>query len=375
MNHEKSVLVYAPLGQDASLAAAVLENAGMRAEVVLTPDQLRSRMEANAGALIIAEEALTAESLALLKDRLASQPAWSDLPIILLTSAKGRGIDTQQILDQFAIGGNISLLERPFRTMTLVSVTRVALRSRMKQYQVRALIEGQQKALQQRDDFLSIASHELKTPITSLKLHVQMRQHLLNRGDRSVYQPPKVDSMIKQTGHLVERLSRLVDDMLDVSRIENGKLSLDREVCDLQEIARDVLRTFQSQFDAANSSVKLKAGEPAIGRWDRYRLEQVAANLFTNAIKYGAGRPVEILVNADPKVARLRVRDHGIGIAYADQHRVFERFERAVPNGQIGGLGLGLFISRQIIEMHGGQVLVESEPGKGSMFTVELPRA
>lgn len=375
MNHEKSVLVYAPLGQDASLAAQVLENASMQAEVIRTPQQLHTRMGANSGALIIAEEALTAETLGLLKDRLANQPPWSDLPVILLTSAKGRGFDTQQILDQFAIGGNISLLERPFRTMTLVSVIRVALRSRTRQYQVRALIESQQKALQQRDDFLSIASHELKTPITSLKLHVQMRQHLLNRGDRSVYQPPKVDSMIKQTGHLVERLSRLVDDMLDVSRIENGKLSLDREECDLQEIARDVLKTFQSQFEAVQSPVRLEVEKPAVGKWDRYRLEQVAANLFTNAIKYGAGRPVEILVSADPDIARLSVKDQGIGIAREDQHRVFERFERAVPNGQISGLGLGLFISRQIIEMHGGQVFVESEPGQGSKFTVELPRA
>ena len=145
-----------------------------------------------------------------LKAKLAAQPAWSDLPIILLTARRDRQFHTQRILDFFAPGGNIALLERPFRMMTLETAVRVALRARRRQYQVRDLLATQAHALSQRDEFLSVASHELKTPITSIKLQVQIRKRNLKRGDRSVYAPEKVNALLATTENQVERLSRLV---------------------------------------------------------------------------------------------------------------------------------------------------------------------
>ncbi len=370
---EETVLVLAPLGQDAALAAAVLHQSGIHSETFPNLERLCRRLHSPAAALLITEEAITPEESITLKELLANQPTWSDIPIVLLTSRRDRQVYTQQILDFFSAGGNISLLERPFRTMTLVTALRVALRARRRQYQVRDLLREQQIALNQRDEFLSVASHELKTPITSIKLNVQMRKRFLRRGDQSVYSPEKVNALIATTESQVERLSRLVDDMLDVSRIENGKLSLSPEPVELASLVETVYENFASQFESAGSTFRLEAKQMISGNWDRYRLEQVVANLFTNAIKYGAGRPIHVRVRAEDELAILYVRDLGIGIAPEDQKRVFNRFERAKSATTISGLGLGLYITREIVEMHGGRIRVQSALGEGSTFIVELP--
>jgi signal transduction histidine kinase len=370
---EETVLILAPVGQDARLAESVLKQSDIHSETFRSLSELCQRLDSPAAALLITEEAITPNESVTLKSKLADQPKWSDMPIVLLTSRRDRQIYTQQILDFFSTGGNISLLERPFRTMTLVTALRVALRARKRQYQVRDLLREQQIALNKRDEFLSVASHELKTPITSIKLNVQMRKRFLKRGDQSVYSPEKVNALIATTENQVERLSRLVDDMLDVSRIENGKLSLNLEPVEFSSLVETVYENFAPQFETAGASVTLEAKEPVKGSWDRYRLEQVVANLFTNAIKYGAGKPVHVGVKAEADHAILYVRDSGIGIAPEDQKRVFKRFERAKSATSIAGLGLGLYITREIVEMHGGRIRVQSVLGEGSTFVVELP--
>ena len=375
MGSEETVLILAPFGQDAPLAAEVLGRADVRTEILDSLAELCKRLDAPAAAVVITEEALTLADSGTLKAKLAAQPAWSDLPIILLTARRDRQFHTQQILDFFAPGGNIALLERPFRMMTFETAVRVALRARRRQYQVRDLLAAQAHALSQRDEFLSVASHELKTPITSIKLQVQIRKRNLKRGDRSVYAPEKVNALLATTENQVERLSRLVDDMLDVSRIENGKLSLNPEPVELVELVEDVLDSFAGQFEAAGCEVAFEARDRFEGVWDRYRLEQVVANLFTNAIKYGAGRPVRIRVRANDERAILEVQDRGIGIAPDDQAKVFKRFERARSATNVTGLGLGLYITREIVERHAGSIRVESTLGEGSTFTVELPRS
>jgi signal transduction histidine kinase len=370
---EGCVLILAPLGQDASLAARVLAVEKITTEIVTTVEALCVRLADPVAAVLVAEEAFNAGNFGALRNQLAEQPAWSDLPIILLTSRKERALTTQLIQSFFPTGGNISILERPFRTMTLLTATQVALRSRNRQYQVRDLLKDQLSALRQRDEFLSVASHELKTPITTIKLQIQMRKRFLRRGDESVYAPEKVNALLNTTENQVARLSRLVDDMLDVSRIENGKLSLNLERVELSSLVEGILEGFSAQFEVAGCAVTFEEKGEAYGNWDRYRLEQVIANLFTNAIKYGGGHPVEIRVRAEEGRAILSVRDRGMGIAPENHERVFKRFERINERDRISGLGLGLFITREIVEMHSGRIWIESRVGAGSTFFISLP--
>ena len=180
---------------------------------------------------------------------------------------------------------------------------------------------------------------------------------------------PKVDKALGQ----VKRLSQLVDDLLDVSRLTAGRLRLQWEQVDLVELTGELLERFSEQARAAECTLHLHAEGPIVGHWDRMRLEQVLTNLVTNALKYGQGHPVELHLEASRGWASWSIRDHGIGIAPEDLDRIFGRFERAVPTRKYGGLGLGLYISRAIVRAHGGDIRVESWPGQGSVFTAELP--
>ena len=230
-----------------------------------------------------------------------------------------------------------------------------------------------EEAVRARDEFLSIASHELKTPLTSLKLQAQMRRKILAKGDSSAFSLDKLSTMIENDVRQIQRLARLIEDMLDISRINTGKLPIQRESFDLCTLVQDVVNRHRAQLESTGSSIETLCCDQAIGHWDRFRLEQVLINLLTNASRYGAGRPVSVSVVKESQKVCLTVRDNGIGIAPENQERIFQRFERAVSASEISGLGLGLYISKQIVEMHGGKIGVESEFGKGSTFTVELP--
>ncbi len=231
-----------------------------------------------------------------------------------------------------------------------------------------------QEAVKARDEFLSIASHELKTPLTSLKLQTQMIKRQIAKEDPAAYSKERVDQLADQTDKQVNRLTRLVDDMLDIARIRTGNLTLQSEPFDLRDLVKDTVARMHSQFLRAGcGDPKLLLGDAANGVWDRMRLEQVLDNLFTNAIRYGSGKPVEVSVESFPNHVRLSVKDHGIGIAKPAQEKIFERFERAVNANEVSGLGLGLFIIRQIVGAHGGSIRVESDEGQGACFTVDLP--
>jgi PAS domain S-box-containing protein len=233
--------------------------------------------------------------------------------------------------------------------------------------QLDALYKREQEAVRARDDFLSIASHELRTPLTPLRLQVQILRRLLAQGEslRREKLVASLDTLERQT----ERLGRLVSDLLDVSRITAGKLTLRRERLDLADVARDVVERYAG---ASRSRIALTT-ESAPGSWDRASLEQVATNLLANAIKYGEGKPIDVTVAPRDGVAVLAVRDRGIGIAAGDVERIFGRFERATSATSYGGLGLGLYIAQQIAVAHGGRISVESAPGQGATFTVALP--
>jgi PAS domain S-box-containing protein len=229
-------------------------------------------------------------------------------------------------------------------------------------------------AISIRDDFLSIASHELRTPLATLKLQVQLFQLNREKEILKIYEPAYVNKLIDQTERQASRLTRLVDDMLDISRISTGKLRIEKEPASLFLLVKEVVDRLKPSMIQAGTPPELICPEKIEGFWDKYRLEQVITNLLTNAMRYGGMKPVLVkLEKLDSSVARISVRDHGIGIAKEAQERIFDRFERAVKSDNISGLGLGLFITRQIVELHGVKIWVESELGAGSTFFIDLP--
>ncbi|QRK09521.1 GAF domain-containing protein [Archangium violaceum] len=233
------------------------------------------------------------------------------------------------------------------------------------------LLHETQEAVRARDDFLAIASHELRTPLTPLRLGLQSAQRMLQDG-----QPPPVGelrSRLAVTNRQVVRLTRLVESMLDLSRLTRGTLQLETAPCDLAELVNDVLERSREVLAQAECSLDAQVEGPLPVLGDRLRLEQVLENLLSNAMKYGACSPVHIHCRAEQGRALLSVEDEGIGISPEDQQRIFGRFERAASVRHYGGFGLGLYILREIVEAHGGNVSVESQPGQGARFTVTLP--
>ncbi len=262
---------------------------------------------------------------------------------------------------------------RRYTTVELALLEELARRAALSVENARLYREAQ-KAIRLRDEFLSIASHELKTPLTPLSLKLQM----LSREARRQLDSPfrrAVEDYITVGSRQVKRLSELVGDLLDVARIAGGRFRLEFEEVELSTLTREVVARHEPEATRAGSRLVLEAQEAVVGHWDRLRLEQVITNLVDNAIKYGAGKPIHIQLEADAGRALLRVRDEGIGIAPENLSRIFDRFERAVSDRHYGGLGLGLYITRTIVEAMGGTIQVESTLGQGATFTVVLPRA
>ncbi|WP_437989716.1 AAA family ATPase [Sorangium sp. So ce145] len=230
-----------------------------------------------------------------------------------------------------------------------------------------------QEAIERRDEFLLVASHELKTPLTSLTMQAHLLARLLPRLQRAEVAPERIDAAIQLLDRQIARLAHLVNELLDVTRLNAGQLTLSRAPVDLAALAREVVERMHQQLTDARCRTQLELDEPVMGHWDPSRMEQVLINLLSNALKYGAGGLIHVIVRREGARAVLVVRDHGMGIAEADQARIFERFERAVSVRNFGGLGLGLYIVRWIVTSHGGTIRVESRPGAGATFIVELP--
>jgi PAS domain S-box-containing protein len=229
--------------------------------------------------------------------------------------------------------------------------------------------EKVERALSQRDEFISVASHELKTPLTSLKLQLQMAKRFTARN-----QAPAIDRGLGISLDQVARITKLVDKLLDISRIQSGRLELDLEPVNLPELVREQIERFQGEIKRTGSEVRLDLPENAIVQADRFRIEQVFVNLFTNALKYGLGNPIEIKVQASADSVVLAVKDEGQGIAENHQQKIFERFQRAGAPKNVDGIGLGLYIAREVVSAHHGDISVHSLPGQaGSTFEVSLP--
>lgn len=230
-------------------------------------------------------------------------------------------------------------------------------------------------AVHARDEFLSVASHELKTPLTSLSLQAEIFRRDRELNKIHLYTPEKLEKMVSLILTQVTRLTRLVDDMLDASRTLTGKLAINLEDFDFCDLVEEVLERMTSHFTAASLSKPVfHRCDNSFGRWDRFRLEQVLTNLLTNAVRYGKGSEIIIEAVTNEDSITLSVADKGMGIAEEDREKIFNRFERSISASEVSGLGLGLFISKQIVSDHGGKIWVESELGKGSTFYVFLPK-
>ncbi len=229
-----------------------------------------------------------------------------------------------------------------------------------------------QAAVVARDEFLSIASHELRTPLTALRLALENMRRVTTREALDRLPPQHVERVLATAERQGQRLEKLVAALLDVSRIHMGRLELDVEDVELGEAVNDALAHIEDEAAQSGSAIEVR-GAPVRGCWDRLRVSQVVTNLLSNAVKYGGGKPVEVEFGPRADRAWLQVRDRGIGIEPGDLSQIFERFERAVSSRNYGGLGLGLYIVKRIVESHGGTIRVDSTPGEGSAFVVELP--
>ena len=372
---DRRLLFLAATTKDAATTQAILAPVGLQLEACRTFDALLQEVKAGAGAILLPEEAATPAHNSALRQVLSVQPPWSDLPVLILTRP---GADSAETREAVRTLGNVTLLERPVRVATLVSVVQSALRARDRQYQIRQHLveraraeESLRLADQRKDEFLATLGHELRNPLAPLMTAVQL---LKATGAKDPVAARVSAVMDRQINHL----ARLVNDLLEVSRITRGLIEVQREPVDLALVVHSALDTSRPALDAAGHELSVELPpEPVTLHGDAVRLTQVFANLLTNAAKYtNAGGQISIRVQRAGDRAIVSVRDNGIGIAPDQLASVFDMFtqvDRSNRRAQ-GGLGIGLTLVRSLVEMHGGRVEARSRGlGLGSEFVVDLP--
>ena len=233
------------------------------------------------------------------------------------------------------------------------------------------LIEELHEAVRARDEFVSIAAHELRNPMTPILLLVHRVLASARRSDRC--QPEILVPQVELLEEAVNEFVRRATALLDVSRVAAGNVRIEATDTDLSRVVLGVVARLAPEARMAGCRVEPNLQEGVVGMWDRLAVEQIAENLLSNALKFGAGQPVNVLLRSSGRAARLTVWDRGIGISEEDRARIFERFERAVVRREHGGYGVGLWLVNQLVVAMGGTVRVESVPGEGASFTVELP--
>jgi len=363
---ERRLLILAPVGKDASLMAmALIDEAPL---CVSCPDleQLAHEIERGAAAIVIAEEALAGHD-GRLAALLAHQPPWSDLPVLLLTRA---GADSHIAARTQRTLGNVTLLERPVRVAALVTAVRSALRARTRQYEARAYLEEREEADERKNRFLATLAHELRNPLAPIRNSLSLLR-LTATGQPVV---PAYEIMDRQVNHMV----RLIDDLMDVSRITRGKIDLQKGTINLATVVTAAVETSRPLIDAANHELEiLVPADELLVDGDPVRLAQVFSNLLNNAAKYtDPGGRVSIAARRENHTAVVIVSDTGIGIPADALSRVFDMFAQANARDRRSqsGLGIGLALARSLVEMHGGSIMATSEgEGKGSQFVVRLP--
>jgi signal transduction histidine kinase/CheY-like chemotaxis protein len=381
MNLEERILVHTPTGRDALLIAASLRQARLVAQVCADWPTLEREIAKGAAAILISEEALDPVGARRLQLMLEDQPAWSDLPIMLLI---GRSADSQGLHAAARAIGNVTLLERPMRVAALLSASEYALRARRRQYESRSHLHALERAAEdlsaseqqlreahaRKDEFLATLAHELRNPLAPIRNAL----HVLRRRTPDPALAPLHDIVDRQLRQMV----RLVDDLLEVSRITRGKVALHLEDLDIASILRGAIETSRPLIDAARHELVVDLPTEIVPiHGDVVRLGQVFSNLLNNAAKYTEdGGRIHVSVRVLGEEVAVTVEDNGIGIDPAMLASVFDIFTQvrdANARAQ-GGLGIGLTLVRSLVGLHSGRVTAHSDgPGKGSRFTVYLP--
>ncbi|WP_039918404.1 hybrid sensor histidine kinase/response regulator [Cellvibrio mixtus] len=230
-----------------------------------------------------------------------------------------------------------------------------------------------ERALKMRDDFMSLVAHELRTPLNTLHLETQVRRVRLQREDIAAFNKESLNSMVERDSRQIQSMIRLINDMVDVSRATTGTLSIRPGSVNLAQLVTRIVGDFSQQAHLAGCCFRLDPVPEVIGEWDEFRVEQVLVNLITNALRYGGGKPVKISFSLTDDYVEIHVQDQGAGIPESEQQRIFEKFERLGNNQVKEGLGMGLYIARQLAEAHGGKLTVRNTPGSGACFTLCLP--
>jgi signal transduction histidine kinase/CheY-like chemotaxis protein len=368
---DSRVLLLAPTGRDALLARRVLCEAGVSAHICKNLEDLQRGIREGAGAVLVTEDGLSVTAVAELAEVLGNQPTWSNLPVLVFSGGEDKGEAVAAPVRRLVEVADVTLLDRPTRKVTLISAVQAALRARRRQYQVRDFLSQLEKGVRERDEFLAMLGHELRNPLGAILTSVQ----LMEQKDAKALARER--TVIDRQTRL---LSRLVDDLLDVSRVTSGKIALERVPVDIREL---VERCVQGQTVTASSrriDLTFSLEETSLMiEGDPIRLEQIVNNLLTNALKYTpSGGRVAVTLAADEPDAEIRVKDTGVGIDPDVLSRVFDLFtqaERTLDRAQ-GGLGIGLTLVRSLVALHGGTVWAESSGrGEGSTFVVRLPLA
>jgi signal transduction histidine kinase/CheY-like chemotaxis protein len=373
--HQTRVLILAPGGKDAALARTVLANANVECEVVSDIVALVRGIAEGVGAVLVTEEAIAEGSGNLLALEIVRQPPWSDLPILVMTH---QGADSPVAVQALQSLGNVTLLERPIRVSALVSAVRSALRARHRQHQTRQYLQERERTAAQlrdadrrKDEFLATLAHELRNPLSPISNALEI---LRLSGNADPGAQPVLEMMERQVNHLV----RLVDDLLDVSRVTLGKMVLRRAPIAIGDVLESAIESSRPLIASRRHRLTTTIpDEPLVVDGDAVRLAQVFANLLNNAAKYTNEQgEIAVTVRREGKDVVVAVRDNGLGIPGEMLGRVFEIFAQVdgLQGRAGGGLGIGLTLVRSLVAMHGGSVAVVSEGrGKGSEFVVRLP--
>ncbi len=267
--------------------------------------------------------------------------------------------------------GAVDFLHKPLDPQTVRSKANVFVDLFRQRQALEHAQEELQRAVRMRDDFMGLVSHELRNPLNTLYLQVQVRKRLLASG--KLPEPTALVQMAERDERQVRSMIRLLDDMLDVTRLRTGRLAMEPAPMDLAQMLHGLVEAMGEQAKAASTPLELDAPPHLALTADEFRVEQVVTNLLTNALRYGGGSAVRVSLATEGAHAVVSVKDQGPGIAPQDQERIFGQFERAAATSAVPGLGLGLFISRQIAQAHGGSLTVRSEPGAGAEFLLQLP--
>jgi two-component system, sensor histidine kinase len=363
------VLFVTPNPADSDLAAGLLRAEGLETLPCDTLGAAAPLLGPGFGCVVLVEESLVEPDIQAFREAVQAQPPWSDMPL-LLVAAQDSSLSAL-VESVFPRSGNVTVLQRPLHPVSLVSAVTMALRARQRQYQVRDLLEERARAIEKRDEFLAMLAHELRNPLAPIRNAVYLMKTI------SVPDPMFAryrDMIDKQARHI----TRLVDDLLDVSRMELGKVELRRQEIDLNQAAAAAAETCVPLTTARRHEVILRLSpQPLTVLADPVRIEQVLANLIVNAAKFTPdGGRIEIASGREGDRAVVRVRDNGNGIPADMLGSVFELFVQG--DGSLarthGGLGIGLTLVKRLVELHHGSVHVSSEgPGKGSCFEIRMP--